>query len=91
MTKFFIPPFTMLATWVLVFLCARAGRVAFLAARPLLALTLLTSLVSCSYVVWRLRARRAEVQARQAYLLNAIAIAAFFLLLAVCAGRMLMA
>lgn len=91
MTKFFIPPFTMLAAWVLVFLCAHAGRVAFLAARPLLALTLLTSLVSCSYAVLRLRARRAEAQTRPAYLLNVIAIVAFFLLLVVCAGRVWMA
>ena len=90
MTKFFIPPFTMLATWILVFLCARAGRVTFIASRPLLALTLLTSLVSCSYVVLRLRPRRREAQARQAYLLNLTAIVAFFILLAVCAGRMLM-
>lgn len=81
----------MLAAWALVFLCARAGRAAFLASRPLLALTLLTSLVSCSYVVLRLRPRRAEAQARQAYLLNVIAIVAFFVLLAACAGRMLMA
>lgn len=87
MTKFFIPPFTMLVAWFLVFLCARAGRLTLVAARPLLALTLLTSLVSCSYVVLRLRPRRAEAAARQAYLLNVIALMAFFILVLACAGR----
>lgn len=89
-TKFFIPPFTMLVTWALVFLCAQAGRTAFRATRPLLVLTLLTSLISCSYVALRLRPRRREAQARQPYLLNVIAIIAFFVLLAACAGRRLL-
>ncbi len=83
MTKFLVPPFTMLSAWFLVFLCVHAGRSAYLAARPLLALTLLTSLVSCSYVALRLRDRRAEPQVRQAYLLNVVALGACFVLLLV--------
>lgn len=87
MTKFFIPPLSMLGGWFLAFLCARAGRATFLATRPLLALTLLTSLVSCAYVVLRLRARRKEAPVRQVLFLNVIAIVAFFVLLLLFAGR----
>lgn len=80
----------MLVAWFLVFLCVRAGPAALVAARPLLALTLLSSLVSCTYVLLRLRARRAEPVVRQAYLLNLIAVSACVVLLLVCAGRVLL-
>ncbi len=71
----------MLLAWFLVFLCVHAGRVTFLAVRPLLAITLWTSLFSCIYVAARLSPRRSEAKLRQAFILNVMSIVAFFILL----------
>lgn len=80
MLKFFIPPVSMLAGWVLVLVSAHAGQATFFALRPALALTLCTSLLSCGYVALRLYPRRAESRIRQAFLLNIVSIVAFFVL-----------
>lgn len=81
MTKFFIPPITILLAWFLVFVSEHAGRATFLRVRPLLALTFGTSLFSCIYVVMRLWPKRSEAQFRQAFLLNVTGIIASTILL----------
>ena len=79
MTKFVVPPVTLVLAWLIAFATIIAGQATFLAAHFLLEFTLCASLLGCIYVVIRLFPQRSDARVRVLFVLNIAGIVAFFI------------